>query len=359
MSPPSPPRCACPEAKDDRPADKDAAPPAVPSSPTIETRAPAIDVATQPGDEDEFDIDDEPFGGDGVTSLTSSVYACTFERGRRYHCFKNARYPIPNDDIEKDREDLKHAMLMELTDGVLFYSPVTNPQHIIDCGTGTGIWAIEVADRFPSAHVLGIDLTPIQPLWVPPNVEFLVDDCYQDWLSDETADLVHFRFMAIVLRDIPCVLAHAYKSLRPGGWIEFQELQGLPYCDDGTMSDDDSFKRLYEIAREAYSKFGMSTTIAAELEPYLRDAGFTNIHCRVLKVPIGVWARDETMRLIGLYQKTAVVEFISTFAGRPFEALGIPAAEIQLTLAMARKALEDTSVHRLSPTLVVEGADPE
>lgn len=68
-----------------------------------------------------------------------------------------------------------------------------------------------VADRFPSAHVLGLDLTPIQPLWVPPNVEFLVDDCYQDWLSHETADLVHFRFMAIVLRDIPCVVEHAYK----------------------------------------------------------------------------------------------------------------------------------------------------
>lgn len=118
-------------ADDDRPAD--AGP-----MPTIETRAPAIDAATHPGNEDEFDIDDEPFGGDGVTSVTSSVYACTYERGRRYHCFKNARYPIPNDDTEKDREDLKHAMLMELTDGVLFFSPVRNPQSIIDCGTGTG-----------------------------------------------------------------------------------------------------------------------------------------------------------------------------------------------------------------------------
>lgn len=232
-----------------------------------------------------------------------------------------------------------------------------------------------VADRFPSAHVLGLDLTPIQPLWVPPNVEFLVDDCYQDWLSHETADLVHFRFMAIVLRDIPCVVEHAYKyvhspvpgpvyspillcpsdqashspsvrSLKPGGWIEFQELQGLPYCDDDTMGDDDPFKRLYEIAKDAYSKFGMSTTIAAELEPYLRRAGFTNIHCKVLKVPIGVWARDETMRLIGLYQKTAVTEFMSTLAGRPFEALGMSAAEAQLTLAMARKSLEDVGVHR-------------
>lgn len=121
-----------PEAQDDGPDDSPA------PSPMLETRAPAIDAATRPGDEDEFEIDEEPFGDDGITSVTSSVYACTYERGRRYHCFKNARYPIPNDDMEKDREDLKHAMLMELTDGALFYSPVKNPQHIIDCGTGTG-----------------------------------------------------------------------------------------------------------------------------------------------------------------------------------------------------------------------------
>ena len=112
------------------------------------------------------------------------------------------------------------------------------------------------------------------------------------------------------------------------------------------MPDDDPFKRLYRTAELAYAKFGMSTTIAARLEPILRDAGFINIHCKVLKVPIGVWAKDKTMRLIGLYQKTAVLEFISTFAGRPFEALGLDPAEVQVDLALARKAVEDTKVHR-------------
>ncbi|KAF4580858.1 helix-turn-helix, Psq [Ophiocordyceps camponoti-floridani] len=309
------------------------------------TQAPAIEVATQPGDDDEFDVNDDPFA-DGVTSITSSVYAHEYERGRRYHCFKNGRYPIPNDDIEKDREDLKHAMLMELTDGVLFYAPVQNPQLVLDIGTGTGIWAIEVGDRYPSAHVLGMDLTAIQPLWVPPNVEFLVDDCYQDWLTEGTADLVHFRFMAVVLRDIATVLGHAFRSLRPGGWIELHELHGEPFCDDGTMAPDDAFRRLYQLAGDAYAKFGFNTTIAAHLEPYLRAAGFVNVHCRVLRVPIGVWARDETLRLIGLYQKTAVLEFISTLAGRPFEALGISAEEVQLVLALARRALDDGGVHR-------------
>ncbi|KYK56525.1 S-adenosyl-L-methionine-dependent methyltransferase [Drechmeria coniospora] len=353
---------------------------------------PTIEAASQPGEENEFEINEEPFN-DGTASVSSSVYAFTYERGRRYHCFKNGRYPIPNDDQEQEREDMKHAMLMELTDGTPFYAPTgDHPQTIVDVGTGTGELPLgtllppccpalpspalpchaswhprryehgrpalvavtcrdmtdahpSLGDRYPSARVLGIDLTPIQPVWLPPNVEFLVDDCEKEWLVADV-DLVHFRFMAIFLHDINLVLSHAYKSMRPGGWVEFQELDGTPFCDDGTMTDDDAFQRLHHVASEAYAALGMSMSAASRLESVLIDAGFVNIHCKILKVPIGVWAKDKTMRLIGLYQKTAVLEFMPAMAGRPFEALGIPAAEAQLKLAMARKALEDTTVHR-------------
>lgn len=112
------------------------------------------------------------------------------------------------------------------------------------------------------------------------------------------------------------------------------------------MSRDDPFKQLYDLAGQAYQKFGMSTALPAQLEPLLLDAGFQNIHCKIMKVPIGTWAKDKTMRLIGLYQKTAVGDFISTLAGRPFEALGMSQEEAQVTLAFARKALNDANVHR-------------
>ncbi|XWW97863.1 hypothetical protein V2A60_005859 [Cordyceps javanica] len=290
------------------------------------------------------DISDDEFVANSVdsdlVSVSSSVYAHTYERGRRYQSFKNSRYPIPNDDLEQSREDMKHVMLMELTDGKLFFAPTgKNPQKIVDIGTGTA------GDAYPSASVLGIDLTPIQPLWVPPNVEFIVDDCERDWLLDNV-DLAHFRFMAMILKDVPLVMQHAYESLRPGGWIEFQELLGRPFCDDDTMSADDPFKVLYEIAGDAYSRLGLSTSLPAELEPMLLAAGFENVHCRVIKVPIGTWAKDKTMRLVGLYQKTAVTDFISTLAGRPFKALGLSDEEAQVRLALARQALDDARIHR-------------
>jgi hypothetical protein len=78
------------------------------------------------------------------TSLASSVRDYAFENGRRYHKFREGSYNFPNDDSEQDREDMKHAMMVNLCGQRLHFAPIgDNPQNILDMGTGTGIWAIE------------------------------------------------------------------------------------------------------------------------------------------------------------------------------------------------------------------------
>lgn len=79
-------------------------------------------------------------------------------------------------------------------DGELTLAPISkDSSRVLDFGTGTGIWAIDFADEHPNAEVIGTDLSPIQPSWVPNNCKFLIDDVEADWnwSPDEYFDLVH------------------------------------------------------------------------------------------------------------------------------------------------------------------------
>lgn len=109
-----------------------------PSAVVRATQAPVIEPSTD--SDDEFDLESDLLGDDTTASLSSSIYAAfAYERGRRYQTFGDGRYPIPNDDLEQNREDMKHAMLMMLTEGKPFFSPIgMHPQKILDIGTGTG-----------------------------------------------------------------------------------------------------------------------------------------------------------------------------------------------------------------------------
>ena len=77
----------------------------------------------EPGSEDLYEEDEFLASGwdavseVGSTSVASNVYKHEYEHGRRYHSYKHGRYPVPNDDQEQYREDMKHAMMMELTVG--------------------------------------------------------------------------------------------------------------------------------------------------------------------------------------------------------------------------------------------------
>lgn len=82
-------------------------------------------------------------GSSASTSISSSVRDYNFENNRRYHKFQEGRYSFPNDDLEQEREDMKHAMILNLCNGRLHYAPLKNPQNILDVGTGTGIWSID------------------------------------------------------------------------------------------------------------------------------------------------------------------------------------------------------------------------
>lgn len=114
----------------------------------------------------ESGMDDDAASSRYTASLTSSIEDYPMENGRRYHAFKDGTYVMPNDESELDRLDLTHNMLKISMNMRLFDATFSKaPKNILDIGTGTGMWAIEMADEYPEAEIVGTDLSPTQPSW--------------------------------------------------------------------------------------------------------------------------------------------------------------------------------------------------
>lgn len=135
-------------------------------------------------------------------SLSESIARYEEENGRTYHSYHSgcasldvrglldsasplltpaspAAYHYPNDPTEKERLDEQHDILRSVLGGRNHLAPFDRgnpPRRVLDIATGTGTWAIEMGDEYPEAQIVGTDLSPIQPSYVPPNVRFFVED---------------------------------------------------------------------------------------------------------------------------------------------------------------------------------------
>lgn len=160
---------------------------------------------------------------DSTASLRSSIFDYEEEYGRSYQAFRRGKYVMPNDDREQERMDIHYHSVRLAFGNQHFFAPIERPIAILDVGTGTGIWAMDVADDYPEARVIGVDLSPIQPTAVPPNLQFQIMDADEDWDFSERFDLIHTRLMnGFSIKSWPFFYQQAFAHMRPGGWVENQ-----------------------------------------------------------------------------------------------------------------------------------------
>ncbi|PVI02860.1 S-adenosyl-L-methionine-dependent methyltransferase [Periconia macrospinosa] len=250
-----------------------------------------------------------------TTSLKSSVLNYRYENGRRYHGFKSdSNYILPNDEEENDRLDLFHHIQTLRLGGELHLAPIgPEPGRILDVGTGTGIWAIDMGDKYPTAEILGNDISPIQPSLVPPNVKFEVDDVEDEWVYSTKFDYIHVRYMACTIRDWPKLIRQCFKFVKPGGWVEFNDFDAHFYTSaGGEYNETNSIYKWAEQLRDGVRKLGVEPDPGPQLEGWVRETGFTNIHTRTMPFPVGTWPKDKTLKEIGAFN---LVNFMDNAEG--------------------------------------------
>lgn len=247
-----------------------------------------------------------------------------------------------------DREDMKHHWFKLLLEGKLHLAPLPeHPGRILDVGTGTGSWCMDMGDRYPAAQILGTDLSPIQPKWVAPNVTFEVDDMDDDWLyGQDVFDLVHVRFNGTAVSTWPTLCAKAFNAVKPGGYVEFADLTNPPQCDDDSAPKNSQLVKFFEILTDGCAKVGRDLKIPHKWKSLLEEAGFTNVEEKTFKLPIGGWPKDRRMKEAGVFEMETLREGLPAIGMGFFtRVLKWTPEEVQIFFAGVRNELNDKSIH--------------
>ncbi|KAI5846699.1 S-adenosyl-L-methionine-dependent methyltransferase [Tricharina praecox] len=298
-----------------------------------------------------------------TASLTNSIREYAFENGRRYHTYFGAdKNPLPTDETEQDRLDVHHEVFLILLDRKLHRAPIgKSPNRILDVGTGTGIWAIDMADKYPSAEVIGVDLSPIQPGWVPPNCRFELDDAELDWtFRPDYFDFIHIRNLSQAVTKWEKVLSEAYRCTIPGGYIELAELGGVAHSDDGSMSPDNGVKVFLSLLDSGLRKMGRVASATGEsLRANLEDAGFVDIDIFTCKQPLAPWAHDKKLKQVGAVALLSAPTGFHAYGMAVFtRVLGMDPEEADMVCKRATAAVMNKNNHIYTYFYVVHGQKP-
>lgn len=80
------------------------------------------------------------------------------------------------------------------------------------------------AEENPTSHVVGTDLSAIQPReYEAANCRFEVDDAEEEWLNYPMFDYVHVRLVCTCFNDHRVVMKNIFDNLNSGGWVEYQD----------------------------------------------------------------------------------------------------------------------------------------
>merc|ERR1712230_286291 len=309
-------------------------------------------------DEDNFNDADSAYGSSVASSsvsLASSITHYKYENGRRYHAFREGEYYLPSDEEEQARLDLQHHIYRLCLSGALYLAPISNPQTVLDIGTGTGIWAIEFADEYPGSLVIGTDLSPIQPGFVPPNVKFYVDDFEQDWEFPEVGkfDYIHWRSLSGSTGNWDKLYGQALRNLKEGeGWIEVQEYDAWVYSDDDLeMKKAPWTLEWCETLNRVSTQFGKMLNVGRHHKRWMQE--------KVVKCPIGPWTRDPSLKELGRYERWHMNESVEAHSMALYtRVLNYTPDQAKVVFERVKMEFNDRNLHLYTVYRFLQGRRP-
>lgn len=141
--------------------------------------------------------------------------------------------------------------------------------------------------------------------------------------------------------------------------MECFEVLPTPFSDDDSMPPDWGLAEWARDHHDAQMRFGRPVRIGPKLKGWFERTGFVDVQERVIKAPIGPWAKDPRLKQLGFLYEHNYREGIGAWTTQVFkEAFGWSRSEIEVYLANVRKSMDNRAVHAYNRHYVVTGRKP-
>ena len=186
----------------------------------------------------------------------------------------------------------------------------------------------------------------MQPPWVPPNCEFHIDNAEQEWTFNKKFDFIHARLLCLGMRDWRRFFEQCFTHLKPGGWLELQEVDFPPRCADDSAGPDSAFLTWGKLIQQACLGVGVDTSACTSFKALLQNQGFVNVQEEPAFWPLGTWPKGKKEKKIGQYM---VVNALDALQAASLALLtrhcGWSKEEVEVCLIDVRKEIRDPKNH--------------
>ncbi|ETS81475.1 hypothetical protein PFICI_06477 [Pestalotiopsis fici W106-1] len=248
------------------------------------------------------------------------------------------------------------------------------PAYVLDVATGTGIWAIEFAEKFPQSHVIGTDLSAIQPENPHvPNCVFQRDDAEDTWVFPAPHppgsncefpcehrimfDYVHLRLVSTCFDDPRVVMKNAFENMNPGGWIEFQDAS-LEFNDDSPNWEGSALQKWCKGCIDGAASVGRDILVPQKYKQWLEETGFVDVQERPFIWPNNPWPQDKKLKEVGLWELRNLLDGLRGMGWKFLTQAGYSAEEIETLVKESHEYLRDCRNHPYGTLYVVYGRKP-
>ncbi|KAE8377638.1 S-adenosyl-L-methionine-dependent methyltransferase [Aspergillus bertholletiae] len=259
----------------------------------------------------------------------------------------------PVDGEEAERLELQHRVFNKVFDNRLIFPPIPRPQRILDCGYGTGSWAIETAEQHPKCEVIGLDIYPyVSPYDIPENLCLQVDDLNRPFtFPPNYFDLVHSRLLATgINRDRwPSYIRDIKRALKPGGWVQLVEIYFNVQSDNGSITDQHALRQWSTQLMGSLEEV-KDLRVGTRLRNLLTAAGLTEVDARMIPLPLSAWSNDPRMRDIGTANRENIKKLLPALGLYPFtQRLRMDPEQFEEMIARAQQEADTHSLKAYFP----------